>query len=256
MQSIEGDEAYHLDPRPGRTGSTSTYSSPPHNRMMDDSEIKDSDRFKAAFSQEETRLRNLHPTPEDIPSCMSAFDDFLSCNSTPDASPHLCPLPGALTQLLESLVLGTQLRSIYRFGEMARCSSKWNEFKFCMSVKGLHPEQRRDAWIQRRAEWWARRRLGLSSENVWEMRAYVLCLITTTVLTECFQRTIEELPTAYTPARAHGGSCRIDFNLRASLQFGQLSPTLRIAHSCFQGIEVVGIDIHDATPYIPYKQTG
>ena len=240
----------------GRTGSTSTYSSPRHNRIMDDSEIKDSDRFKAACSQEETRLRNLHPTPEDIPSCMSAFDDFLSCNSTPDASPHLCPLPGALTQLLESLVLGTQLRSIYRFGEMARCSGKWNEFKFCMSVKGLHPEQRRDAWIQRRAEWWARRRLGLSSENVWEMRAYVPCLITTTVLTECFQRTIEELPTANTPARAHGGSCRIDFNLWANLQLGQLSPTLGIAHSCFRGIEVLGIDIYDATSHTPYKRTG
>ena len=108
------------------------------------------------------------------------------------------------------LVLGTQLKSIYRFGEMARCSAKWNEFKFCMSVKGLHPEQRRDVWIRRRAEWWARRRVGLSSENVWEMRTYVPCLITTIVShTECFQRTIEELPTAFTPARARGSSCRI-----------------------------------------------
>jgi hypothetical protein len=144
---------------------------------MGDSEIENSDKFKAAFSQEETRLRNLHPTPEDIPSCMTVFDDFLACNSTPDASPHLCQLPGALTQLWESLVLGTQLKSIYRFGEMARCSAKWNEFKFCMSVKGLHPEQRRDVWIRRRAEWWARRRVGLSSENVWEMRTYVPCLL-------------------------------------------------------------------------------
>ena len=71
-------------------------------------------------------------------------------------------------------VLGTQLKSIYRFGEMAHCSPKWNEFKFCLSTKGLHPEQRRDAWIRHRAEWWARRRLGTSSENVWERRAYVL----------------------------------------------------------------------------------
>jgi hypothetical protein len=74
----------------------------------------------------------------------------------------------------DETVLGTQLKSIYRFGEMARCSAKWNEFKFCMSIKGLHPEQRRDAWIRHRAEWWARRRLGSSSENVWEMRTYVL----------------------------------------------------------------------------------
>ena len=34
-------------------------------------------------AQEEARLRQLHPTPEDIPSCMTVFDDFLSCNSTP-----------------------------------------------------------------------------------------------------------------------------------------------------------------------------
>ncbi|KAN0109311.1 Protein of unknown function (DUF3128) domain containing protein [Russula decolorans] len=114
---------------------------------MGNPELKDSDRFKAVVSQEEARLGQLHPTPEDTPSCMSVFDDFLLCN-----------------------ILGTQLKSIYRFGEMAHCSAKWNEFKFCMSIKGLHPEQRRDAWIRRRAEWWARRRLGLSSENVWEMR--------------------------------------------------------------------------------------
>lgn len=33
-------------------------------------------------------------------------------------------------------------------------------------------DERRDAWIRRRAEWWAHRRLGKSSEDVWEMRAY------------------------------------------------------------------------------------
>ncbi|KAH9083719.1 hypothetical protein EDB83DRAFT_2502631 [Lactarius deliciosus] len=107
--------------------------------------------FETAVSQEEARLRQLHPTVEDVPSCMNVFDDFLSCN-----------------------ILGTQLKSLYRFGEMAHCSAKWNEFKFCLSVKGLHPEQRRDAWIRHRAEWWARRRLGTSSENVWERRAQPL----------------------------------------------------------------------------------
>ncbi|KAI0302483.1 hypothetical protein BC826DRAFT_1089647 [Russula brevipes] len=104
---------------------------------MGDSTVKD----------DESRLRRLHPTPEDTPTCMTVFDDFLACN-----------------------VLANQLRTLYRFGETARCSAKWNEFKFCMSIKGLHPEQRRDVWIRHRAEWWARRRLGLSSENVWEMR--------------------------------------------------------------------------------------
>ena len=49
---------------------------------MEDPAIKDGDKFKAVASQEEARLRRLHPTTEDIPSCMTAFDDFLSCNST------------------------------------------------------------------------------------------------------------------------------------------------------------------------------
>jgi hypothetical protein len=82
-------------------------------------------------------------------------------------------------------VLGNQLKSIYRFGEMAHCTPKWNEFKFCMSIKGLHPEQRRDAWICHRAEWWARRRLGSSSENVWEKRTYVSCTPQPLLCREC-----------------------------------------------------------------------
>ncbi|KAI0063558.1 hypothetical protein BV25DRAFT_1824103 [Artomyces pyxidatus] len=103
--------------------------------------------FKAAVQQEEDRLRVLHPTPEDVPGCMTLFDEFLSCN-----------------------MVGKQFRSLYRYGEMAHCTPKFNEFKFCMSIKSLHPEQRRDVWIRHRAEWWARRRLGTSSESVWDMR--------------------------------------------------------------------------------------
>ena len=120
---------------------------------------------------------------------------------------------------------------------MAHCSAKWNEFKFCMSIKGLHPEQRRDAWIRRRAEWWARRRLGLSSENVWEMRAYVTCLITTTnmsVLSNASSEPLRELPTTFTPTRCHGGTCRMN------LIFG---PIYRFAALVFDllGIEMVGL---------------
>ncbi|KAI0051172.1 hypothetical protein FA95DRAFT_1485886 [Auriscalpium vulgare] len=104
--------------------------------------------YNIAVQEETSRLRTLHPTPEDIPSCMTLFDEFLSCN-----------------------MVGKQFRALYRFGEMAHCTPKFNEFKFCMSVKGLHPEQRRDEWIRHRAEWWARRRVGTSSESVWDVRA-------------------------------------------------------------------------------------
>ncbi len=37
------------------------------------------------IKQEKIRLRELHPTPEDVPGCMKLFDDFLLCHGeTPD----------------------------------------------------------------------------------------------------------------------------------------------------------------------------
>ncbi|EPS94867.1 hypothetical protein FOMPIDRAFT_1169286 [Fomitopsis schrenkii] len=103
--------------------------------------------FETAVQQEEACLRKVYPTPDDIPGCMKLFDDFLSCN-----------------------IVGKQLTSLYRYGHMSVCGPKLEEFKFCMSLKGLHPEEHRDAWIRRRAEWWARRRLEKSSEDVWDIR--------------------------------------------------------------------------------------
>ena len=68
--------------------------------------------------------------------------------------------------------LGTrsQVKSLYRYGERSDCAQKIEDFKFCLTLKSLHPEERRDAWIQRRAEWWAKRRLDRSSEDVWDIR--------------------------------------------------------------------------------------
>lgn len=56
---------------------------------------------------------------------------------------------------------------------MAKCAPKMDEFKYCMSIKSLHPEEKRAEWIRHRAEYWARKRLTMSSENVWEVRTYV-----------------------------------------------------------------------------------
>jgi hypothetical protein len=39
-----------------------------------------------------------------------------------------------------------------------------------MSIKNLSEEKKEEVWIQRRAEWWAKRRMGKSSEDVWEAR--------------------------------------------------------------------------------------
>ena len=37
--------------------------------------------FEETVKEEETRLRAVHPTAEDVPGCMALLDDFLSCNS-------------------------------------------------------------------------------------------------------------------------------------------------------------------------------
>ncbi|KAH8119640.1 hypothetical protein DFH11DRAFT_1566191 [Phellopilus nigrolimitatus] len=103
--------------------------------------------FRTAVEQETRRLQVIHPTPEQIPGCMSLLDDFLSCNA-----------------------LGFQLKSLYRYGGQAVCGRKMEDFKFCMSLKSLDQDEKREAWIRRRAEWWATRRLAKSSEDVWDMR--------------------------------------------------------------------------------------
>jgi hypothetical protein len=41
----------------------------------------------------------------------------------------------------------------------------------------MHPEERRDAWIRRRAEWWATRRMAKCSEDIWDIREWVHVLI-------------------------------------------------------------------------------
>ena len=58
---------------------------------MENSVVDDVDKFNVVVSQEEARLGQLHPTPEEVPSCMSAFDNFLSCNSTPPLYPAYSP---------------------------------------------------------------------------------------------------------------------------------------------------------------------
>ncbi|CAL1707768.1 unnamed protein product [Somion occarium] len=103
--------------------------------------------FDIAVKQDEEYLRKLYPNAEDVPGCMTLFDTFISCN-----------------------VISSQVKSLYRYGHMAECAHKAEDFKFCMSSKSLHPEERRDAWIRRRAEWWAQRRLTKSSEDIWDIR--------------------------------------------------------------------------------------
>ncbi|KAF5316868.1 hypothetical protein D9611_003970 [Ephemerocybe angulata] len=103
--------------------------------------------FKTVLKQEEEYLSRQYPTPEDIPGCLNLFETWTGCNA-----------------------LRSQVKAIYRYGGRPHCSQKMDDFKFCLTLKALHPEEQREAWIRRRAEWWANRRLNKSSEDVWDIR--------------------------------------------------------------------------------------
>ncbi|KIY73523.1 hypothetical protein CYLTODRAFT_336794, partial [Cylindrobasidium torrendii FP15055 ss-10] len=104
--------------------------------------------YKKLVDQEVTRLKAVHPTFDDIPSCTRLFDLVLSCHT-----------------------IRSQVKSWYRFGHgPTSCGYKMDDFKFCMGMKSMEADERYDAWIQRKARWWVDRRLNKSSEDVWEMR--------------------------------------------------------------------------------------
>jgi len=99
------------------------------------------------LEEEKARLRKLHPTPDDIPTCLSVLENLMNCN-----------------------IIGSQFRALYREGQSATCGPKLDEVKFCFSLRSLSPEEKREAWINRRAEWWTQKRLTKSSEDIWELR--------------------------------------------------------------------------------------
>lgn len=99
-----------------------------------------------------------------LPSCMALFDRYLSCYCE-----HLPSLNTSLSDYLEAL--RSQFFSLYRNGHASLdCSAKWDDFKFCLSARTLSDDRKREAWVRRRAEWWAGRRQEGSSEAIWEAK--------------------------------------------------------------------------------------
>lgn len=88
---------------------------------------------------------------EDMPSCTNMFDKWAQC-----------------------FALGPQIKAVYRYGGLQDCRDKLDDFKFCLTMKGMSPEEKYETWIRRKAEKTASQRLGReSSENVWQIRRYV-----------------------------------------------------------------------------------
>ncbi|KAI3475961.1 hypothetical protein L1887_62519 [Cichorium endivia] len=86
---------------------------------------------------------------EDMPSCTTMFDKWAQC-----------------------FALGPQIKAVYRYGGLQDCRDKLDDFKFCLTMKGMSPEEKYETWIRRKAEKTASQRLGReSSENVWQIRS-------------------------------------------------------------------------------------
>ncbi|CDZ98313.1 Protein of unknown function DUF3128 [Phaffia rhodozyma] len=108
------------------------------------------ERLKRTYKQEIELQNALYPKPEDVPSCMDLFDARMKC-----------------------MIGGTnQGRHIYQYGALDGCRDQENDFWFCWSNlrASSDAEQKRELWVNRRAEWWTSRRLGASSEDVWDAR--------------------------------------------------------------------------------------
>ena len=98
--------------------------------------------------REELALQAASVPQAEIPSCLTLFDKWLACYA-----------------------LGPQFKNAYRFGEIADCAPRKEDFKFCLTLRRLDPEARRHEYLLRRAEALAHRRKGHhTSEAVWEMR--------------------------------------------------------------------------------------
>ncbi|KAH8828085.1 hypothetical protein DL96DRAFT_1601645 [Flagelloscypha sp. PMI_526] len=126
--------------------------------------------FDQVVQEEKEHLQKIYPLPENIPTCFQHFDRILDCGG-----PFLkfcTSLWGPCPLFTRFVILGwkAQVKSIYRYGKRPDCDWHIEEFKKCLTMKLKSPEDRRDIWIQRRAEWWAKRRIEKSSEDVWDAR--------------------------------------------------------------------------------------
>lgn len=82
-------------------------------------------------------------------SCRQAFDQAFYCQS-----------------------LGGKFNDLYRYGGVRSCSEQWDQFWFCMRIKGLGDKEKEHAvaeWYGEREERVKRDRGG-SSEDVWSLR--------------------------------------------------------------------------------------
>lgn len=109
-----------------------------------------SSRYSQLVAEDVAYHKAATPLSE-MPSCTNLFDKWAQC-----------------------FALGPQLKAVYRYGGFQDCRHKLDDFKFCLTMRGMSVEEKYEAWIQRKAQQTAEKRLGRqSAENVWESRRYV-----------------------------------------------------------------------------------
>ncbi|KAJ9479642.1 Early meiotic induction protein 1 [Pseudozyma hubeiensis] len=100
------------------------------------------------FLAEDVLYHKASTPISEMPSCTDMFDRWASC-----------------------FALGPQLKAVYRYGGVQDCKEKMDDFKHCLTMKGMTQEEKYEEWITRKAERTAERRLGKgSAENVWVLR--------------------------------------------------------------------------------------
>ncbi|CBQ73548.1 conserved hypothetical protein [Sporisorium reilianum SRZ2] len=100
------------------------------------------------YVAEEVAYHKASTPISEMPSCTDMFDKWAQC-----------------------FALGPQLKAVYRYGGVQDCKAKLDDFKYCLTMKGMSQEEKYEAWIQRKAQTTAGKRLGReSAENVWQIR--------------------------------------------------------------------------------------
>ncbi|KAK0554624.1 hypothetical protein OC845_000656 [Tilletia horrida] len=100
------------------------------------------------FYKQELVIQSAAMPKDELPSCTALFDKCLQC-----------------------FALFPQFRHVYRHGHFSDCADKVDDFKACLTLRGLDADEKYRAWIERRAELAARKRLSKQSvEEFWTIR--------------------------------------------------------------------------------------
>ncbi|KAJ3361781.1 hypothetical protein GGF32_006956 [Allomyces javanicus] len=81
-----------------------------------------------------------------------------------------CSISDALSAVYTCYSFKYQALSYYRYGTKSDCTAKWEQFKFCLSVKPKPAEEAREMIRERRAVLEAEAKKKPSSLDVWELR--------------------------------------------------------------------------------------